>query len=152
MAPAARPVTRRQSRCPSIPTPRRSRRSLIRAYCTSTYQSQRRSRRSSKRSRSKKAKANEALSTQSCCAPVRVRPAHRSAAPSDCCACAASGHACRAAEQGDELAAAAHSITSLRARAAYPSTVSGVEIQLELGRCLHRQIVRLLAVKDALHI
>src|SRR6266576_3135814 len=40
-----------QSRCPSIPIPRRSRRSLIRAYCTSTYQSQRRSRRSSKRSR-----------------------------------------------------------------------------------------------------
>ena len=63
-----------QSRCPSIPTPRRSRRSLIRAYCTSTYQSQRRSRRSSKRSRSKKAKANEDLSKQSCCPPMRARP------------------------------------------------------------------------------
>src|SRR5262249_17244219 len=47
------------SRCRSIPTPRRSRRSLIRAYCTSTYRSQRRLRRSSKRSRSKKAKANQ---------------------------------------------------------------------------------------------
>jgi hypothetical protein len=27
-----------------------------------------------------------------------------------------------------------------------------LEIQLELGRCLHRQVVRLLALKDALHI
>ncbi len=47
------------SPCRSILTPRRSRRSLIRASCTSTYQSPRRWRRSSKRSRSKKAKAYE---------------------------------------------------------------------------------------------
>jgi hypothetical protein len=48
---------------------------LIRAYCASTYQSQRKSRRSSKRSRSKKAKANEDLSKQSC---LRVDFASRS--------------------------------------------------------------------------
>src|SRR5262249_16520354 len=55
-----------QTPCRSIPTPRRSRRSLIRVCCASTYQSQRRSRRSSKRSRSKKAKANEDLSKHCC--------------------------------------------------------------------------------------
>jgi hypothetical protein len=49
----------------SMPTPRKLRRSLIRAYCTSTYRSQRRRRRSSKRSRSKKAKAYEHPGKQS---------------------------------------------------------------------------------------
>jgi HSP20 family molecular chaperone IbpA len=47
--------------CRSIPTPRRSRRSLIRAYCTSTYQSRRRRQRSSKRSRSRKPEALQDL-------------------------------------------------------------------------------------------
>src|SRR6266480_4626271 len=69
-----------QSPCRSIPTPRRSRRSLIRAYCTSTYQSQQRRRRSNKRSRSKKAKAYEDPGKQSCCAPpAAMRPPRRRA-------------------------------------------------------------------------
>src|SRR5947208_13119215 len=63
-----------RSPCRSILTPRRSRRSLIRAYCTSTCQSQRRWRRSSKRSRSKKASTTDARSVQSCTIVLCERP------------------------------------------------------------------------------
>jgi resolvase-like protein len=93
---------------------------LIRAYCTSTYQSQRRWRRSSKRSRSKKAKARtKTLAKNS--AARRDRPRWRSAA-----------------EQRDEHTARSHSITSARARSvggtSRPSAFARLHWQVEIVR------------------
>ena len=75
-----------------------------------------------------------------------------------CCARAASGHARRAAEQRDELAPP-HSITS-SARASSvggtsrPSALAVLRLidQLVLGRRLHRQVGRLLALEDAVDV
>src|SRR5215813_11502817 len=104
-----------QSRCRSIPIPRRSRRSLITACCASTYQSQRRLRRSSKRSRSKKAKANQEVAFGKACQhtdlphPVRLLRAPRER-PRDR----------RAAEQRDELALFIRSRHRRAARSSWP--------------------------------
>ena len=75
-----------------------------------------------------------------------------------CCARAASGHDRRAAEQRDELAPP-HSITSSARASSVGGTVEaerlgGLEVdhQLVLGRRLHRQVGRLLALEDAVDV
>ena len=77
---------------------------------------------------------------------------------SACCARAASGQRRRAAEQRDELAPP-HSITSSARASSVGGTVEaerlrGLEIddQLVLGRRLHRQVGRLLALENAVDV